>query len=241
MLAFLLSVGMQADTLSVIDASKVAEFYSSMMDKQATQFTILITTMCGIMVFIVGATWWWNFKGAKRQIREEIGNSKRAFQRLFKISTSEMENSLNVSLEQKLTDQLKKVNKEIEDYKNSTTEAIEFQQAELSRVFALHCDSKKSSFTAATWWFSAATLYNKCENEKFTQISVNAGLNSLKAVDASKLDEDDLVKLEEILTEVGALPELLFSQKKDIKKLIKTMKADIETREKGSIKVKNKG
>ena len=217
------------DTISVIDASKVAEFYSSMMDKQATQFTILISVLCGIVVFIIGATWWWNYRGAKQQIAEESENNRKVFQRLFKTSTAKMEDELNNSLKEEVSSLSQTIHDELEEYKKSTTDTIDFQKAELSRVFALHCDSINSLFTAATWWYSAASLYNKTGTEKLVQVSVNAGLSDLKQTLKNKaVTEDDKDKLDGIMADVDTLPEILSAQKEETHKLVKSLHSVIK-------------
>lgn len=87
------------DTMALMDSSKVAEFYADMMEKQATQFTILISVLCVVVAGLTLVTLWWNIKGAKQQIAEESENNKRVFQRLFKATTSKMEDNLKIQLE----------------------------------------------------------------------------------------------------------------------------------------------
>ena len=72
------------DSVEYIRSSDVSAFYADLADKQATQFTILISIICGIVVFIIGATWWWNYRGAKQQISEEISMNKETLMRLFR-------------------------------------------------------------------------------------------------------------------------------------------------------------
>lgn len=60
------------DTVAVLDASKVAEFYADMLDKQQGQFNILLVVIGFIVTIVMGATWIWNHKFSKAQISEEI-------------------------------------------------------------------------------------------------------------------------------------------------------------------------
>ncbi len=71
------------DTIEYMIRSDVISFYSDLMDKQATQFTILISVVSAVFVIAIGATWWWNYKGAKQQIKDEVGASKLALNKLF--------------------------------------------------------------------------------------------------------------------------------------------------------------
>lgn len=210
------------DTVEVIDVKSVVDFYDTLLESQSNQFTIMITVICGVVAFIVGITWWWNVKGAKQQIREESDNNKRSFQRLFKSSTMAMEKSLEESIEKKMDAYSKTIHNELENYKNATTKTINAHNAELNRVFALHCDSTKSYFTASTWWCAAARLYNETGNEQFTQISINAAQKSLSQAENDISQYDDVLeKLDDIVSDVDSLPDYVAAQKAEIKKLVK--------------------
>lgn len=215
------------DTISVVRTDQIAEFYEDMMDKQATQFTILISVLCAVVACITFVTLWWNIKGAKQQIAEESENSKRAFQRLLKTTTSKMEENLYTQLKEEAKLISEDIHKELNEYKTMMSQTIDLQQAELSRVFALHCDSIKSYFNAATWWYSAARLYHLNGNDRFAQISVNSALDSLKQFKdiETPFDDDDYEKMDTIISDVLTLPDSFSSQKSETKKLVKEIKA----------------
>lgn len=71
------------DSVEYIQKSDVTAFYMDMMDKQANQFSIILTAIGIIFAIVVGATWWWNYKGAKQQINEEISTAKQSLNKLF--------------------------------------------------------------------------------------------------------------------------------------------------------------
>lgn len=71
------------DTIEYMMRTDVIAFYSDLMDKQANQFTILISVVSAVFVIAIGATWWWNYNGAKQQIKDEVGASKQALNKLF--------------------------------------------------------------------------------------------------------------------------------------------------------------
>lgn len=215
------------DTISVVRTDQIAEFYEDMMDKQATQFTILISVLCAVVACITFVTLWWNIKGAKQQIAEETENSKRAFQRLFKSTTSKMEENLNAQLKEEAKLLSEDIHKDLNEYKKTMSQTIDLQQAELSRVFALHCDSMKSYFNATTWWYAAARLYHLNGNDCFAQIAVNSAVDSLRQFKDSKnpLDDEEYEKLDTIISDVSFLPDSFSSQKSETKKLIKEIRA----------------
>lgn len=227
----LLNIESQVDTLAVVNANQVVAFYSDMMDKQATQFTILISVLCGIVVFIIGATWWWNYRGAKNQISEEIEANKRSFQRLFKTTTIQMDNQMDAMMKEKVESLTKSLHEEFEEYKRSTTESINNQKAELCRVFALHCDSTNSFFPASTWWYTAARLYHETGSDSMVQLALDAAIASLKKVaESPHLEEEDADRLDTILSDIEALPDVLIYQKNDTKKIVKQLKASLMNR-----------
>jgi len=225
--SLLLMTEVVRDTISVLRTDQVVDFYQDMMDKQASQFTILISVLCGVFACITFVTLWWNYKGAKQQIAEEGENNKRAFQRLFKTTTSKMEENLKDQFKEEARVVSEKIHHELDDYKKSMSQTIDLQQAELSRVFALHCDSTQSYFNASTWWYAAARLYHLNDNDSFAQISVNSALDSLRQFKDQKitLDDDDYEKLDSIISDVSALPDSFSSQKSETKKLVKEIRA----------------
>ena len=72
------------DSVKYVRSSDVSAFYADLADKQATQFTILISVLCGIIVIVIGATWWWNYRGAKQQIKDEVDNLKMSLVRMLR-------------------------------------------------------------------------------------------------------------------------------------------------------------
>ena len=46
------------DTISVIDTNKVVDFYSDLLEKQSTQFGLLLTAIISIFTILIGVSWW---------------------------------------------------------------------------------------------------------------------------------------------------------------------------------------
>lgn len=82
------------DTVEYILKSDVTVFYADMMEKQTNQFTIILTAIGIIFAVTVGATWWWNYKGAKQQISEEISVAKQSLSKLFNANKKGVEKEL---------------------------------------------------------------------------------------------------------------------------------------------------
>lgn len=103
------------DTIEYLVKSDVAAFYADMMDKQATQFTTLVAVICGVFAIAVGATWWWNYRGAKQQIKEEVGTAKQAMYKLYK------------SHQKAVDELLKQYETEFNGFKDSIRQSIDTQ------------------------------------------------------------------------------------------------------------------
>ena len=82
------------DTVEYILKSDVTAFYADMMEKQTNQFTIILTAIGIIFAVTVGATWWWNYKGAKQQISEEVNTAKQSLNKLFNANKNGIEKEL---------------------------------------------------------------------------------------------------------------------------------------------------
>lgn len=238
------------DTVEYVKSADVSAFYADMADKQATQFQILTYSILAILVIVVGATWWWNYRGAKMQIKEEIDNSKsiqtrwlrqqgkktnkilQDYGKKYETDKAELIKLINDQIDRKLkdaTDNLKgsfdsfeKAQKEeLEKMKEQTERKIKCDQAELSRIFALHCTSTNSHYNALSWWLYAAKLYKETENDYFLRISVDAAKDALYKVEEVP-DDANWEELMESTKEV--CPDTLRQERDEIIKKIQELK-----------------
>ena len=230
------------DSVEYVRKSDVAAFYADLADKQATQFTVLISIICGIVVFIIGATWWWNYRGAKQQISEEISTNKETLMRLFRQQSKNVNNILRnyeqkykndkIELQKSINNQIDKKTKhsqhtlkdtfdsfeksqkeEIDKSQRIVEKQIKRDQAELSRIFALHCDFTNSYYNAVSWWLSAAQLYKETENDYFLGISIRAVLDDLGKITEPTNDAnwDELIEKAKDVT-----PKILSDEREQI-------------------------
>lgn len=103
------------DTIEYLEKSDVIAFYSDMMDKQATQFAIIVSVISAVFVIATGATWWWNSRGAKQQIKDEVNTAKQVLNKLYKNHQKAIENIL------------KNYENEFNEYKGSLQESVNLQ------------------------------------------------------------------------------------------------------------------
>ena len=103
------------DTIEYLEKSDVIAFYSDMMDKQATQFAIIVSVISAVFVIATGATWWWNSRGAKQQIKDEVNTAKQVLNKLYKNHQKAIENIL------------KNYENEFNEFKGSLQESVNLQ------------------------------------------------------------------------------------------------------------------
>lgn len=224
------------DTTSYVLRSDVVDFYKDLADAQSAQFTILISVIGVIFAVVVGATWWWNYKGAKSQISEEILSNINILDTKFDEFKKSVVESLDDIIEKRINEHLDKsitdftnrtddILKEHEDklntFQKEVDDRINGQQAELCRVFAVHCDSTKSYYNAFTWWFYAFQYYYDLGNGEFTQISIKAALQALNNLEKKDVKKDDLSEYIRQIQE--NVPDILKSEKDEMISRIKVL------------------
>lgn len=231
------------DTTSYIAKGDLVDFYKDIASAQSAQFTVIVAVVSVVFAAVIGATWWWNYKGAKAQINDEMNATKAEIHKLsteldekfiaFKqeihaLIDKKVEESIDEHLSQKLadyTEQIELIGKKNEDQLNDFQETINKkiteQRAELSRVFALHCNSTSSFYNSFTWWVQAFELYNEVENGEFAQISIKFALAALKKVKKEDFKKDDLLLYNERIK--NGIPDILASERRELLELIDTL------------------
>ena len=245
------------DSVEYVRSSDVSAFYADLADKQATQFTILISVLCGIVVIVIGATWWWNYKGAKQQIKEEVETLKTSLVRMLRLQLRDLEkqqqafnkqyNSDKISLEESLKDYVEKESKETEerlkgqidtyeqDHKNAlnnlqndTMSAIKMDRAELSRLFALYNASQKNYMSSIPWFLNAAKLYKELEEEEILGHMIRALRNNVNEIENPRKN-DDIDTL--IKNAKETIPPLMKTEKDEIISKLEKLKKKQEKNE----------
>ena len=237
------------DSVKYVRSSDVSAFYADLADKQATQFTILISVLCGIIVIVIGATWWWNYRGAKQQIKDEVDNLKMSLVRMLRLQVRDFEKQQQafnqrydtdkITLEESLKKYVEEKSKEIEerskrqidnyeadhnkalsDLQKNTESKIKMDRAELSRLFALYTTSQQNYRASISWLLNAAKLYKEREEEEILGHVIRALRNNIEEVDTiSKEDIDNLIK-----DVKETIPPLMQTEKDEILSKLKELK-----------------
>lgn len=214
------------DTVAVLDASKVAEFYADMLDKQQGQFNILLVVIGFIVTIVMGATWIWNHKYSKAQISEEIQAGLNNLNTLFEEHRSSTKEDVALQVKEKMDELSASMMKELGSYKQTLSKDNRKMKANICRIFALHCFADKSFFICAKWWLAAFENYHELNNGRFEQISVNEAVNALESClskeDVSELEKEEIESLEK---SIKAIPAVFTDQRDKAIKLIKQIAA----------------
>lgn len=214
------------DTVAVISNEQVAAFYADMIDKQQDQFNILLVAIGLIVAAVIGSTWWWNYKGSKAQITKEIQDGITKYQRLFTAHKSSTEKMINEEVDKRVKAQMDalstKMKDELESYKETITLSSKRMNANLCRVFALHCSTDKDYFYSATWWLSAFEDYVEVKDGEFEQISIDAYVNALDSCFKEEtLSDDQKESLDDLKERTSKIPDVFTDQRNKAKRLLK--------------------
>ncbi len=215
------------DSLSRIVS--VPEVYSEMISFQSTQFTILISVLCGIVIVIVAATWYWNERGAKSFIKDEVEKAMKPIRKLLNAYPNGAKKMVAEEVNKAIEEQNKRFTEVFEAYKKKVDDENKSSKAELYRIFALHCTSTNSYLIGAQWWFGAAELYQETNMSEWVGISVNSAVDALeKCVSSETIEEDDKEKIDDIEVSIKKIPEMLSNKKREAKRLFKQLEQKYE-------------
>lgn len=234
------------DSVEYIKRTDVLAFYSDIADKQATQFTILISVLCGATVLFLAASWWWNFLGAKRQISSEIDSAKESLKELVADHKSDvnkdldrykedfngfkgsLQKSVNNQIDEKVDNKLKEHteqnDKDIKELKENIEQRLLLSEAENARIFAAHNDSKGSSFIALKWWFIALEKYSLSNHDINIGRSVNAIERLCKNI-PTKLPDNIKFDIEKNIDMANKyIPDVMINKRESIVKKLNSLK-----------------
>ena len=238
------------DSVEYVRSSDVSAFYADLADKQAIQFTILISVLCGIIVIVIGATWWWNYRGAKQQIKDEVDNLKTSLVRMLRLQVRDFEKQQQafnqrydtdkITIEESLKKYVEKESKETEerlkgqidnyeadqnkalsDLQKNTESKIKMDRAELSRLFALYNTSQENYMSSIPWLLNAAKLYKELEEEEILGHVIRALRDNIKEVETFSKDKD----IDRLIKDVKkTIPPLMQTEKDEILSKLEELK-----------------
>lgn len=190
------------------NTENLIEVYKTILQQEVSNHTIFITVLLGIVVILLGATWWWNKSGATKEINAEV---EKRFEKEKKKLLKEFENEIN-----------EKIDEKIKDYEEQVLRV----ESDVARSMAISARNDEFYSHSIYWW--AKFLKNNIEIDNSTGIRNGTewlleDLKLLKEGDEKKklkaIHECEFV--EETANEI---PELLKKEKKEILKICKGRK-----------------
>ena len=172
-----------------------------------------------------------------RQQAKKVNDILRNYEQKYKNDKAELQKSINNQIDKKsrhtqyelkeVIESFEKVQKDkMEKNQKEVEKKIKEEQAELSRIFALHCASTNSHYIAVTWWLAAAKLYKETDNEYFLGIAIRAIediLNQIKTPEDNANWDDLIEKVKEVTPDIMSIErDKIIKKMKELKDLPET-------------------
>lgn len=203
------------DTISVIDTNKVVDFYSDLLEKQSTQFGLLLTAIISIFTILIGVSWWWNISGMKNQLKNEVDAAKNS----MKEDLDEWKNKSKTEFNKLINEKGKEIDGELQ-------KQLKHHEAELDRLYGSACVDNKGYISGAEWLFSAFELYKDMDEGIAMELTLDGGIEALKdAVSEEEINDEKIERIKNIEEIVNKIPEVYHKKGVEAKNLIKQLKA----------------
>lgn len=184
------------------------EVYKTILEQEISNNTIFITVLLGIVVMLLGATWWWNKIGATKEIKAEV---EKIFDKEKKKLQKELENEINEKTEKKIRD-LKK--------------HLLFVEADVARSMAItSCKNKFYSYSVF-WWAKLLKNSLEIDGSAGIRLGVDRLLQDLKQLKNGDEHENlqTIYQCEFVVETANKIPEVLEYEKREILKICKGRK-----------------
>ena len=207
------------DTISVIEANKVVDFYSDLLEKQSTQFGLLLTAVIAIFTFLLGVSWWWNTSGMKNQLKNEVDVAKNN----MKEDLEKWKNESKIDYNNLINDKGKAIEVELK-------KQLKHHEAELNRLYGSACVDNKGYIGGAEWLFSAFDLYQEMNEGSAMEVTLDGGVRALKeALSEEEINDEKIERINNIAEIVNKIPEVYHRKGVEAKNLIKQLRAKSKT------------
>ncbi len=186
-----------------MDTTNVINLYEKLLDLETSNHNTFIIVLLGIIVLLMGITWWWNRVGVLNEIKKEISSQ-------FNEELKDFKKYIKKQIQ-------KDVKKEIQKYKNKMI-AI---QGENARAMAIIC-SESGKFSYSITWWARALKYAIDSNSDGSLIrmivdAISTTLKNLKKHDSKDGKKKATVYQYDFIMEVvEMIPDTLNNEKKQI-------------------------
>ena len=185
--------------------------YQQLLQFETSNYTTFISVLLGIVVILLGVTWWWNKSGALKQIEKEVDKK-------FQIEKEKILKQMEEKMERQIKTQLDSYSKKVKEI-----------EADVDRSLALSANVQKLPTFSIYWWSKHLEILLELNNQKGIRRAVEQILFQIKLMEQDEEREQSAGKNEslkihycrEVLDIVNKLPDILSQEKKNIKDRIK--------------------
>ncbi len=194
----------------------IIDIYKQLLENEVSNHNIFITILLGIVVILLGATWWWNKTGAIKAIKQEVEDR-------IETEKAEIINNLSESLK-------KDFDEKVSNYEEKLLEL----EANISRAMAISANSQAVYTHSIGWWAKYLEMHLKLKNDERIRHAADTILREVEAFeeDEKKLKAkakssgkeykvSEIYKCSEIIEIVNGLPNILEKERTAIIKKLK--------------------
>lgn len=212
------------DSVEYVLKSDVTSLYATMLDNQNNFYTTLIAGLAILFGLVVLFTIWWNVWGVKKQVesavderqKESISKIDKALENIQNQTDKHIQSyddKFN-NLYKELDDKIKKRSSEIEEqnhvyvdtiikqysdsfeeFKTNVTAELTALEADLSRAFAVICNTSGDDLIAFNWWLAALEAYNEVDNQYMAGVTIDNMLISLDKINFTKINKQSPIDI----------------------------------------------
>ncbi len=168
--------------------------------------------LLGIVVILLGATWWWNKSGASKEIKSEIAKS---FRKEKEALIKEFETKLEASIDNK-----------IKNYEETILEI----KSDVARSMAITAEHQEVYNYSIFWWALALESFLKLNYPKGIRDTVGLIMRDIEQLkhlekkkkdalkEKEKIDKSKIHQCQRVIDIINNMPDILDKEKKIIMK-----------------------
>lgn len=195
-----------------IQIENTSDLYKSLLEQVNSDHNTFITVLLGIVVILLGATWWWNFSGANKRIKSEVNRQLALQQKEFhKIITDQVGEQVELAIK-------------------SFEQNLLMVEGSAIRSIAIQAKREKHYKHSIYWFTRHLEIYSKLEKNYDEEIRTNVNwiienIVLLQEQDKKTNTETQLIyKKDYIIKVISQLSDILALEKKRIIKFIENRK-----------------
>lgn len=199
-----------------------AEVYKLLLAQETNNHTIYISILLGIVLILLGATWWWNKMGAMKEIKGEVQKQRTKLLEELKVK-------MDAELESRVGLYKIKMDKELEESTHIFKNEILRLESNINRTLALSAVTEEAYGYSVYWWAKFIEVNLKLNKPTTIRSGTDLLLEDLRIIKEKYDSKEDNVFIyleKEILNIISKLPEVLSIEKNEIVSLFNSIKEE---------------